>query len=186
MIQVHLWTPEVVDISESEQKIVTCLNDLAPSFSSFEIGTLKTHIRRTTFSSENLATQLDEALFIPTIRQLHIIILTDYDVIPLDPMRIIDDLVHIDSVARLTRRIQILVFDNLNTNSPIPKIFPPTIKEGIRTITRVINSKTFSGDAESWPHDNQFQNCSGCDALVRLSLVVVLLKFDSEILLAQT
>ena len=180
MIQVHLWIPNVVEVKDWELKINDCLNDLASSFDTLDLGPLNTHVRYHVFCAEQLKFFLEEALFIPVVRQLHIIVLTDYDVIPLDTLRLVDQLTYIDSIARLTRRIQVLVFDVLSSVPFVPKISTVEIKEGIKAITNVVNSKIVSGDPEAWSHDNSFTDCSGCDTLIRVSLILVLLKLTLD------
>ena len=180
MIQVHLWIPNVVEIADWEEKINACLNDLASSFNNLDLGPLNTHVRYHVFCAEQLKLFLEEALFIPVVRQLHLIVLTDYDVIPLDILRLVDQLTYIDSIARLTRRIQVLVFDILSSVPFLPKITTIEIKEGIKAITNVVNSKIVSCDPESWSHDNSFINCTGCDTLIRVSLILVLVKLTID------
>jgi len=181
MIQVHLWIPNVVEVSDWEHKINACLDDLASSFENLDLGPLNTHVRYHVFSAEQLKLVLEEALFIPVVRQLHVLVLTDYDVIPLDTLRLVDQLTYIDSIARLTRRIQVLVFDILSSAPSIPKVTTAEIKEGIKAISNVANSRIVSGDPEAWSHDNSFANCSGCNALIRVSFIVVLLKLTLDI-----
>jgi hypothetical protein len=183
MIQVHLWIPNVVEVSDWELKINACLDDLASSFENLDLGPLNTHVRYHVFSAEQLKLALEEALFIPVVRQLHVLVLTDYDVIPLDTLRLVDQLTYIDSIARLTRRIQVLVFDILSPAPSIPKVtgaVTTEIKEGIKAISSVVNSRIVSGDPGAWSHDNSFANCSGCNALIRVSFIVVLLKLTLD------
>jgi hypothetical protein len=187
MIQVHLWIPTTVHIEDWENKINTNLNNLATAFPLLEFGPLQVHARHFIFNAAQLKTQLDEAIFIPVCRQLHIIILTDYDVYPEDPHRVVDELVHIDSIARLTRRIQVLVFDNINTNSSILKNIPTQhIKTGFQTLSSVTNSKISTGNSEDWLHDYRvdFNNCPGCETYIRASITAVLLKLTSDLFLA--
>ncbi len=187
MIQVHLWIPTTVHIEDWEQKINTNLNNLATAFPLLELGPLQVHPRHFIFSAAQLKTQLDKAIFSPVCRQLHIIIITDYDVYPEDPHQVVDELVHIDSIARLTRRIQVLVFDNINTNSSTLKNIPTQhLKTGFQALSSVTNSKISSGNSEDWLHDNRvdFKNCPGCETYLRISLTAVLLKLTVDIFLA--
>ena len=171
MTQVHLWAPDNVYVDEWEDKLIGCLNDLADTF---ETSPLKTHIRQPTFNAEQLAQVLDEAIFIPVVRQLHIILLTDFDVVPDDHLRLIDHLLLIDAVARSTRRIHVLVFDMINSRSVVQKSPLILLKEGIKTITSVPNSKTQSVDTEWWAHHESFQNCTNCRILIKESLKSIL------------
>ena len=178
MIDIHFWVPRTFPIEDWEQKIQTCLNDLSNTFNLLEIGTLRVHERTQNFSCELLRVQLDEALFVPIVQQLHIIILTYQDIIQLDHCRLIDQIVHIDSIARLTRRIQVLVFDIISSKAE--NTSAKEVKEGLQSITSVLNSKIFVGDIEAWLHTPNFSTCAGCDALIRISLIFVLLKFNSD------
>jgi hypothetical protein len=184
MIQVHLWIPEVVHIEDWEQKIITHLNDLSTTFPLLELGPLQVHPRSFIFSADQLKTQLDEVIFIPLCKQLHLIVLTDYDVYPEDPHRVVDELVHIDSVARLTRRIQVVVFDTINTDSSTLKTPTQHLKSGFQTLSSVTNSKISANNSEAWSHDHSvdFTDCSGCDAYIRTSLITVLLKLTADVI----
>lgn len=182
MIQVHLWIPETVHIEEWQQKINVNLNDLVSTFPLLELGPLQIHRRNFIFSAAQLKTQLDEVIFVPVCRQLHIIVLTDYDVYPEDAHRVVDELVHIDSLARLTRRIQVLVFDTINTESSTLKIPTQHLKDGFQTLSSVANSKISCGDSAHWAHDNtlDFAACTGCESYIRVSLLVVFLKLSVD------
>lgn len=184
MIQTHLWIPEIVHIEEWEQKITTNLNDLSNVFPLLELGPLRVHSRNFIFSAGQLKTQLDEVIFIPLCKQLHFIVLTDYDVYPEDPHRIVDELVHIDSVARLTRRIQVAVFDTINTDSSTLKTPTQHLKSGFQTLSSVTNSKISANSSEAWSHDHSvdFADCLGCEAYIRASLITVLLKLSADLI----
>ena len=170
MIQVSLWAPECVFVEEWEEKIINSLNNFSNTFPALDVGQLKVYTRNYIFNAEQLAPILNEALFIPIVQQLHIIILTDYNIIPLDHLRVIDHLIFLDSVARSTRRIQILVFDLLTSGSSTLKIPLELIKAGIKVISLVPNSAIQSADAESWAHDAEFRNCEGCNTTIFQSL----------------
>ena len=170
MIQVCLWAPECVFVEEWEEKIINSLNNFSNTFPALDVGQLKVYTRNCIFNAEQLAPILNEALFIPIVQQLHIIILTDYDIIPLDHLRVIDHLIFLDSVARSTRRIQILIFDLLTSGSSTLKIPLELIKAGIKVISLVPNSAIQSADAESWAHDAEFRHCEGCNSTIFQSL----------------
>lgn len=183
MIQIHLWIPEIVHVEQWEQKINSHLNDLADTFPLLELGPVKTHRRNFIFNATQLKTQIDEAIFIPVCKQLHIIVLTDYDVYPEDPHRVVDELVHIDSIARLTRRIQVLVFDTINSESSTLKVPTQHLKDGFQVLSSVTNSKICCGDSTVYRHEDSvdFANCTGCDIYIRVLLSVVLLKLTADV-----
>jgi hypothetical protein len=180
MIQVHLWIPSVVYVEDWKSKIDLCLSELDAICSTIEFGPLKTHVRDDEFCTEQLAEVLDEAMFIPLIRQIHIIVLVDHDILPLDSLRIVDHLVHIDSIARLTRRIQTLVFDLVTPNTFINKISSNIIKEGIQSVSTVMNSKTLCADICGLEHDDHFSQCQNCNKLIEVSLASLLIKVTTD------
>jgi hypothetical protein len=180
MIQVHFWSPKVIDTAQWVNKINISLDALLPAFEHLELGHVQTHFRNSAFSADQLAPMLEEVLFYPIVRQLHIIVLTEYDVLPLDSLRLIDELIHLDSIARLTRRVQILVFDSLTKIPTALKIPTPNIKEGILSVSNVSNTRIFVADTDRFPHDASFDNCSNCDALIRLSFIVIILRLHAD------
>jgi len=180
MIDVHLWVPDVVYTEQWRDKIDYCLDEIAKICIAIEIGSIKTHVRTEVFSTEQLAEVLEEAMFIPVIRQVHIVVLSDLDVLSLDHMRIVDHLVHIDSVARLTRRIQILACDVLSTQSHPPTVHWPIIKQGFQSISTVAGSKLFCVDLGSQQHKQEFIECEECTRAIHAALIVVFIKLIND------
>jgi len=179
MIQLHLWAPTSVDISEWEQKIDECVNDVIPNFGLLEIGPLITHIRQRLFDIQSFGPVLDEALFIPVVRQIHIVILTNYDVIAQDQFRLVDYLSHLDSFARSTRRINIVVFD-LCSPHEFPKLSISELKNGIKDLSTVLNSRTSLLDFIQSEHDAPLLTCTACDFNIKSALSSVLFHISSE------
>ena len=180
MSQIHLWAPCVIDVEELENKIMQNLDELTLTFPSLELEPIQTHIRNSPFEARQLSLPLDEVMFIPIVSQIHIIFLTDYDVLPLDHTRIVDEIFHIESIARLTRRIQILVIDSISLDPAVTKTPTAPTKEGLKLMSAIINSRISVGDTHLWPHNPDFQICSGCNLLIRSTLFDLLQKIETE------
>jgi len=146
MIQVHLWIPSVVYVEDWKSKIDLCLSELDAICSTIEFGPLKTHVRDDEFCTEQLAEVLDEAMFIPLIRQIHIT----------------------------------LVFDLVTPNTFINKISSNIIKEGIQSVSTVMNSKTLCADICGLEHDDHFSQCQNCNKLIEVSLASLLIKVTTD------
>ena len=184
MIQFHFWAPTLIYVTEWEKKLNECLDEVTPNFELLEIGPITTHVHQKPFDVENCGPILDEALFIPLVRQVHIIVLSNQDILPLDQFRIIDHVIHLDSFARSTRRINNIILDLL---VPVKKskLRVKEIKEAFKDLSTILNSRTAVTDLTQSEHDAPFDLCSICNLNIKGVFSTTLLQITSEIVLAE-
>jgi hypothetical protein len=184
MIQIHLWAPTIAYIADWEQKIDECIEEVRSNFPLLEIGPIITHIRQRTFDIQSCGPTLDEALFIPLVRQIHLFIVTDQDIIPLDQFRLLDDFVHLDSFSRSTRRIHNVIFDLLtpDENSKLKII---EVKKGFKDLSCLLNSRTYTSDFSQSLHDAPFEECNNCNLAIKSLLSDIFIQISSEIVLSE-
>ena len=179
MIQIHLWIPCLVNLSCWQQKLNSCIEEIYSNFRQIELGPLQVHVRQQVLDINLFAATLDELLFIPLCNQLHCIFVIEQDVITLDCYRIIDDLVHLDSISRASKRAYILVFD-LITSSVRPKIPLATIKAAIVNLTKLPNSRLSSIDLSQDFHRYPVEECVNCSFVLSGLLSSILYNFTQD------
>ena len=184
MIQIHFWAPTIVYVTEWEKKLNECLDEVVPNFKLLELGPITTYIHRKPFDVEICGPTLDEALFIPFIRQIHIILLTNADILEFDQFRILDSIVHLDSFSRSTRRINNIILDLL---TPVinSKLRIKEIKEGFKDLTTLLNSRTVVSDLTQVEHDAPLDSCSVCNLNLKGVFSTTLLQITSELILSE-
>ena len=184
MIQFHFWAPTIVYVTEWEKKLNECLDEIIPNFKLLECGPIITHVHQKPFDVEICGPILEEALFIPLVRQIHIILLTNQDILNLDQFRILDSVIHLDSFARSTRRINSVILDLL---IPVEKskLRIKEIKEGFKDLSTLLNTRTAVADLTQSEHDGPFDSCSICNLNIKGVFSTTLLQITSELILAE-
>ncbi len=174
MIQIHLWIPCLINFSTWQQKLNSYIKEIYTNFWHIEIGPIQIHVQRQVLDINLFAAVLEELLFIPLCHQLHCVFLIEQDVIHLDHFRLIDDLIHLDSLSCTSKRAYVLIFDLINTGAR-PKIPLATVKSGIVTLTKLPNTRTYSIEMSQESHRYPVENCNNCALVLCGSLSSIFL-----------
>lgn len=185
MIQIHLWIPCLINFSTWQQKLNSCIEEIYSNFRHIEIGPIQIHVRRQVLDINLFATVLEELLFIPLCHQLHCVFLIEQDIIPLDHFRLIDDLIHLDSLSRTSKRAYVLVLDLINASAR-PKLPLSTVKSGIVNITKIPNSRTYSIEMSQESHPYSVENCDNCTLVLCSSLSSIFYNFTQDLTQQET